>query len=1059
MNTVTHRLDPEFLAAALSVARIGICLIDDQGLFIEVNPSFCELTEFSQDELIGKSWTLAAPPDIAARAERFLAAVLSDSAKVPGQWKIKRKGGELLDALVSFRPLTRAGKRCAVLTFSDISARIETELRLKESETRFRQIAENVREVLWVTDPAKSKMLYVSPAYERVWGRTVESLHREPLSFVQAIHPDDRNRVTAAFSRQVHGDYDEVYRIVRPDGSQRWIRDRAFPVKDEAGKVYRVTGVAMDITDTKLAEEEAERLQTDLERRINERTEQIRHNRDVLLDLAALDKSDRVAALAAILAADARALNIERVSFWQLEPGATALTCELLYVQSRGGPQGEFAGTRLSGAVYPTYFAAILQNRPVVAHDAQRDPATREFAESYLKPLGITSMLDVPVWSQGKTVGVICHEHVGPAREWTGDEIDFASAIGSMISLALEESRWQEAMDALSRSEAKYRQVVENANEAIAVVQDGRVRYANPQCARLSGYSLQELAAGSFIDFIHGDDRPLVMANYAKRLRGEPAEPSYEFRIINKEGLTRWVHINAVMLEWDGRPATLNFLSDITPMQELQEHLRRSLAEREVVLRSTLVGITFSVNRRHLWVNETFARMLGYEASELLGQLSLMHFPDHESYVNFGNDAYPVLASGRAYVAEHQQTRKDGSLIWCQIYGNAVDPFDLTKGTIWTFLDVTERRELQENLRRSLAERDIILKSALVGISFAANRRHLWVNDTFANMLGYDKAELMGQSSQLHFPDRASWEAFGAEAYSVLASGRPFLTERQFKRKDGSLFWCQVSGNAVDPGDLSKGSIWTNVDVTERKRAEEEIRRALEKERELNELKSRFVAMTSHEFRTPLATILSSAELLEHYGSRLPPEEQKDLFQSVRTAVERMTKMLDNVLVIGRAEAQMLEFKPAPTDLPAFCKGLVEEMRRSAGATHQLDYSYEGARHPVNVDEKLLRHVLVNLISNAIKYSPQGGLVEFRVRLHDGEATFEVMDRGIGIPAEDQPRLFETFHRARNVGSISGTGLGLAIVRKSLDLHGGTIRFESTPGLGTRFHVAIRTGH
>jgi signal transduction histidine kinase len=264
-----------------------------------------------------------------------------------------------------------------------------------------------------------------------------------------------------------------------------------------------------------------------------------------------------------------------------------------------------------------------------------------------------------------------------------------------------------------------------------------------------------------------------------------------------------------------------------------------------------------------------------------------------------------------------------------------------------------------------------------------------------------------------------------------------------------------VSGNAVDPADLSKGSIWINVDISERKRAEEEIRRALEKERELNELKSRFVAMTSHEFRTPLATILSSSELVEHYGSRLPAEEQKELFQSIRAGVERMTKMLDDVLIIGRAEAQMLEFKPAPTDLAAFCEGLVEELQRSTAAKRPLDYAYEGARGPVNVDEKLLRHVLINLLSNAIKYSPRGGPVEFRVRVENGTAAFEVADHGIGIPAEDQARLFETFYRARNVGNIAGTGLGLAIVRKSLDLHGGTIRFDSAPDRGTRFHVAV----
>src|SRR5688572_22577060 len=252
MNVVTNRLDPEFLAAALSVARIGICFVDENGLFIEVNPAFCEMTGFPRENLLGKSWTLAAPKEIAAQAERLLKAVLSDSSKVPDQWKIKRNDGVIIDALVSFRPLARAdGRRCAVLTFSDVTGRMRAEQSLKESETRFRQIAENVREVLWVTDPGKSEVLYISPAYERVWGRTVESLLKAPLSFVDAIHPEDRKHVVAAFPKQVQGDYDEVYRIVRPDGGVRWIRDRAFPVKDDSGRVYRVTGIATDITDTK----------------------------------------------------------------------------------------------------------------------------------------------------------------------------------------------------------------------------------------------------------------------------------------------------------------------------------------------------------------------------------------------------------------------------------------------------------------------------------------------------------------------------------------------------------------------------------------------------------------------------------------------------------------------------------------------------------------------------------------------------------------------------------------------------------------------------------------
>ncbi len=491
-----------------------------------------------------------------------------------------------------------------------------------------------------------------------------------------------------------------------------------------------------------------------------------------------------------------------------------------------------------------------------------------------------------------------------------------------------------------------------------------------------------------------------------------------------------------------------------TTAQRLRDEFKRTLFEGEV-LESTLVGIALAKDLRLLWVNGTFARMLGYERDELIGQHSSLLYPDGKSFEAFGTAAYPLIKPGDPYVTEQQMKRKDGSLIWVQISGKAVDPNDPDRGSVWTNVDITGTRELQQNLQRSLAERDVILKSTLVGISFSVNRRHLWVNETFARMMGYAREELIGQLSQVHFPDQESYEAFGYTAYRILASGRPCVTERWQKRKDGTLIWCQIYGNYVDPDDLDKGTIWTFLDITDHKRAEEDIRRALERERELNELKSRFVSMTSHEFRTPLATILSSAELLQHYADRLPPEESEDLYRSIRNGVERMTKMLDNVLTIGKAEANMLAFNPAPTDLHAFCTRLAGEMQLAAGDMYALALSYEGPRAPVRVDEKLLHHALTNLISNAVKYSPDGGKIEFRVRVAAREAVFEVNDYGIGIPPDDQARLFETFHRARNVGNIAGTGLGLAIVKKSLDLHGGSVSVESKPGTGTRFCVTI----
>ena len=489
-----------------------------------------------------------------------------------------------------------------------------------------------------------------------------------------------------------------------------------------------------------------------------------------------------------------------------------------------------------------------------------------------------------------------------------------------------------------------------------------------------------------------------------------------------------------------------------------KDNVKRSLFQGDSMLESMLVGIALAADGNLAWLNETFARMLGYERDELAGQPTALLSPEGESSDVLGSAAYPLLRSGRAHVSEQQLKRKDGSLIWVHCSGSALDPKSPAQGTVWTSVDITERKELQESLQRSLAERDVILQSTLVGIAFSVNRRHLWVNETFARMMGYPREELIGQLSVVHFPDVESYETFGNTAYRILASGRPCVTERWQKRKDGSLIWCQIYGNYVDPDDLAKGTIWTYQDITERKHAEEDVRRALEKERELNELKSRFVAMTSHEFRTPLATILSSAELLEQYADRLPPGEKEELYGAIKANVERMTRMLDNVLTIGRAEANMLQFSPAPTDLARFCAQLAGEMRISAGGRHTIEFTYEGLSGPVRVDDKLLRHALSNLLSNAIKYSPDGGRVELRVSVGAHEARFDVRDEGIGIPPEDQARVFETFHRAHNVGTIAGTGLGLAIVKKSLELHGGSIAVESVPGLGTTFRVTIPLG-
>lgn len=233
-----------------------------------------------------------------------------------------------------------------------------------------------------------------------------------------------------------------------------------------------------------------------------------------------------------------------------------------------------------------------------------------------------------------------------------------------------------------------------------------------------------------------------------------------------------------------------------------------------------------------------------------------------------------------------------------------------------------------------------------------------------------------------------------------------------------------------------------------------EISKILEKEKELSELKSEFVTMASHEFRTPLATILSSTELLEHYSHKWAQERKITHFQRIQVAVKHMTGLLNDVLLIGKAEAGKLEFEPTPLDLVQFCRGLVEDIQISTD-NHTIAFCSQGQCTNACMDEKLLRHVLVNLLSNAIKYSPQGGTVYFDLVCNQEAATFQVRDQGIGVPLADQAQLFAPFYRASNAGTISGTGLGLAIVKKSVDLHSGKLTVESEVGVGTKFMVTI----
>lgn len=244
--------------AAMDLSPDLILLIDRASMrFVDVNDTACRLLGYSRQELLELG-----PQDVASRSreelERAYDRIIDgDAGDTTLEMNHRRKDGSLLPVEVVRRAVPSHDGHIIVVIARDISERRRVEAELRSSHERFRQIAENIREVFWVTDPAKIQMLYVSPAYEEIWQRSCESLYASPQTWVEDIHVEDRGRILeAAQQKQLQGEYDEEYRIVRSDGSIRWIHEKAFPIRDEEGRIYRVVGIADDITERRQAEEQ-----------------------------------------------------------------------------------------------------------------------------------------------------------------------------------------------------------------------------------------------------------------------------------------------------------------------------------------------------------------------------------------------------------------------------------------------------------------------------------------------------------------------------------------------------------------------------------------------------------------------------------------------------------------------------------------------------------------------------------------------------------------------------------------------------------------------------------
>lgn len=459
-------------------------------------------------------------------------------------------------------------------------------------------------------------------------------------------------------------------------------------------------------------------------------------------------------------------------------------------------------------------------------------------------------------------------------------------------------------------------------------------------------------------------------------------------------------------------------------------------------------------------VNAAAVKKYGYSASEFT-QMSLPDLLPSQAVEakldTLTEPNNPLRPSG-----DQRHITRDGRIIEVEIASHLTE-YEGQQALLSVAHDVTERKRIRRELKRAHNQIENVI-NAIEMILWTAEDgdfSQAYVNDQAVRRIYGRAARAFTEDASLwircgHPDDRERMQRAEAE----LQRGTTRDIEYRIVRPDGDVRWVHDRAWAVfdDNGDILRleGIV---IDVTERKLLHEKtlenerLSLALKKESEVNVLRNRFMSMISHEFRTPLTALLSSAGLLEDYGDQMDAPRRQRHLRRIHEQVSHLTLLLDDILTLLKTENPTQEvFNPVPQDIVPLVRDVAQEIALNTDQQIDLDIPESLA---VDGDGRLLRQMIDNLVSNAVKYSPDDTPVALRLSAEDSGVCLQVVDSGIGIPEKDLPNVFRPFHRGANVGEARGTGLGLAVTRRVVELHGGDIRVESIVGQGTTFTVTL----
>jgi PAS domain S-box-containing protein len=462
----------------------------------------------------------------------------------------------------------------------------------------------------------------------------------------------------------------------------------------------------------------------------------------------------------------------------------------------------------------------------------------------------------------------------------------------------------------------------------------------------------------------------------------------------------------------------------------------------------------------YVLANDAFVNWVGYPREEIIGRSSA-EFGMWESLEERDSALNAMRTAGSIRNRECRWRNRQGETLTVLLSAETIKLHD-TPHILSFALDITQRKRADEELRASearLRESEARFSAAfhsspiITGVCRASDRKFVMVNDASLEWGGYSRDEVIGHTSiELDiWENPADRERMWDDARRL---GSIRGRECRLRDRDGTISTMLASGAMIEINGMDHLLVMM-VDISQRKQVETDLQGTLAHEKQLSQLKSNFVSMVSHEFRTPLGIIQSSAELLRDFYAKMQPVEREEQLDSISRNARRMAGMMEEVLVLSRLDAGKLEFQPAALDLKLFCRRVVDEVLSATNRRCNIELSVSSIPAEAQADERLLGHIFTNLLSNAVKYSEAGASVHFFVERSGRHAVCVIRDKGIGISADDQQHLFKAFHRGSNVGTRPGTGLGLLLVKRCAELHGGTVQIESQFGEGTTVTVRL----